>query len=145
MKLIERWLPTEYLSIEADRERGARFPPLFWLHIWWARRPLIGMRTVVAASLVDADGVDERRREEFLRAIWLKVGNSRRKESSYPGQPERPAYNYNPLVDVLEKLSGRPLREVRLLDMFAGGGSIPFEALRLGVGEVLAVEFNPVG
>jgi putative DNA methylase len=144
MKLIERWLPTEYLSIEAGRERGARFPPLFWLHIWWARRPLIGMRAVIAASLVDADGVDERRRGEFLRAIWLKVGNGRRKESSYPGQPERPAYNYNPLVDVLEKLAGRPLREVRLLDVFAGGGSIPFEALRLGVGEVVAVEYNPV-
>lgn len=144
MKLIERWLPTEYLSIEAARERAVISPPLFWLHIWWARRPLIGMRTVVAASLVDADGVDERRREEFLRAIWLKVGNGRRKESSYPGQPERPAYNYNPLVNVLEKLAGRPLREVRLLDVFAGGGSIPFEALRLGVGEVVAVEYNPV-
>jgi len=144
MKLIERWLPTEYLSIEATRERAVLSPPLSWLHIWWARRPLIGMRTVVAASLVDADGVDERRREEFLRAIWLKVGNGRRKESSYPGQPERPAYNYSPLVDVLEKLAGRPLREVRLLDVFAGGGSIPFEALRLGVGEVVAVEYNPV-
>ncbi|MEM1803332.1 MAG: DUF1156 domain-containing protein [Desulfurococcaceae archaeon] len=149
-RLIERWLPTEHLSQEAARERGARFPPLFWLHVWWARRPLIGMRTVIAASLVNANGVDEKRREEFLRAVWLlspAAAKSSRKKSNrrgYEGQPERPAYNYNPLISIIEKLSGGNLREIRLLDVFAGGGSIPFEALRLGIGEVVAVEYNPV-
>jgi len=147
-KLIEHWLPTDYVSIEAIRERAARYPPLFWIHIWWARRPLIGMRTVIAASLANADGVDEKRREEFLQAICLKADNincrERTKEPDYPGQPERPAYNYNPNIAIIGKLSNQPLKNIRLLDVFAGGGSIPFEALRLGIGEVVAIEYNPV-
>ena len=141
-KLIERWLPTEYISQASHRERQGRFPPLFWIHVWWARRPLIGMRAVIAAALVNADGVDEKRREEFLHAIWLKAPGSRGK--MYPGEPERPSYNYAPKTALLEKLARRKLSEVRLLDVFAGGGTIPFEALRLGVGEVVAVEYNPV-
>ncbi|MGC8584111.1 MAG: DUF1156 domain-containing protein, partial [Thermoproteus sp.] len=149
-RLIERWLPTEHLSQEAVRERGARFPPLFWLHIWWARRPLIGVRTVIAASLALANGVDEERRREFMQAVWLLSPTPPRKQSTkskkdgYEGQPERPAYNYAPQVQALERLAGRSLRELRLLDVFAGGGSIPFEALRLGIGEVIAVEYNPI-
>lgn len=149
-KLVEHWLPTDYLSIEVIRERTARYgaPPLFWIHIWWARRPLIGMRTVIAASLVNANGVDEKRREEFLQAICLKADNinckERTKEPDYPGQPEKPAYNYNPNIAIIEKLSDKPLKNTGLLDVFAGGGSIPFEALRLGIGEVVAVEYNPV-
>lgn len=130
-KLIERWLPVDQLSEEAVRERQGRFPPLFWIHIWWARRPLVGMRAVIAAALVNADGVDDGRREEFLRAIWLK-------------NPDKPAYNYSPRAELLEKLTGKRPEDMRLLDVFAGGGSIPFEALRLGVGEVVAAEYNPV-
>jgi len=147
-KLIEHWLPTDYTSNEAIRERAVQSPPLFWVHIWWARRPLIGMRTVIAASLVNANGVDEKRREKFLQAICLKADNinckERTKEPDYPGQPERPAHNYNPNIAIIEKLSDKPPRNIRLLDVFAGGGSIPFEALRLGIGEVVAVEYNPV-
>jgi putative DNA methylase len=106
------------------------------------------MRTVIAASLVNANDVDEKRREEFLQAICLKADNincrERTKEPDYPGQPERPAYNYNPNIAIIGKLSDKPLKNIRLLDVFAGGGSIPFEALRLGIGEVVAVEYNPV-
>jgi len=39
--LIEHWLPVQELGIESMRERGASsaLPPLYFLHVWWARRP----------------------------------------------------------------------------------------------------------
>ena len=41
--LIEHWLPIEAIGAESKRERGASsaLPPLYFLHVWWARRPLI--------------------------------------------------------------------------------------------------------
>ena len=41
--LIESWLPIEAIGAESKRERGASsaLPPLYFLHVWWALRPLI--------------------------------------------------------------------------------------------------------
>ena len=38
--LIESWLPIEAIGAESKRERGASsaLPPLYFLHVWWARR-----------------------------------------------------------------------------------------------------------
>ena len=39
--LIENWLPIAEVGVESMRERGASsaLPPLYFLHVWWARRP----------------------------------------------------------------------------------------------------------
>ncbi|NCC37085.1 MAG: DUF1156 domain-containing protein, partial [Chloroflexia bacterium] len=52
--LIERWLPIEEIGIESQRERGASsaLPPLYFLHIWFARRPLTTSRAAILASLL---------------------------------------------------------------------------------------------
>jgi putative DNA methylase len=52
--LIEDWLPFDAIGAESLRERGASsaLPPLYFLHAWWARRPLTVSRAVVAASLL---------------------------------------------------------------------------------------------
>lgn len=51
--LIESWLPIEEVGAESMRERGASsaLPPLYFLHVWWARRPLIASRAAVLASV----------------------------------------------------------------------------------------------
>ena len=51
-RLIEKWLPINQLPTEAIRERAAAsaLPPVNWLHVWRARRPLIASRATVAAS-----------------------------------------------------------------------------------------------
>ena len=38
--LIEDWLPVDVIGAESMRERGASsaLPPLYFLHVWWARR-----------------------------------------------------------------------------------------------------------
>ena len=50
---IEKWLPINQLSTEAVRERAAAsaLPPVNWIHVWRARRPLIAFRATVAASV----------------------------------------------------------------------------------------------
>ncbi|RLE74001.1 MAG: hypothetical protein DRJ56_08280, partial [Thermoprotei archaeon] len=130
--IIKYYFPTERVSNESLRERGARFPPLFYLHLWWARRPLIGCRATIASAAVRVEGrPDEELVREFERAVGLLLPKG-----------ARPAYNYQPDLSWIASRSN--VREARLLDLFAGGGSIPFEALRLGFREVVAVEYNPV-
>ena len=55
--LIEDWLPARAIGIECMRERGSlsALPPHSFLHIWWARRPLVVSRAAVLGSLLPAD------------------------------------------------------------------------------------------
>ncbi|WP_416188434.1 DUF1156 domain-containing protein [Mycolicibacterium smegmatis] len=52
--LIEDWLPVSELGIESRRERAAAsaLPPLSFLHVWWARRPLVASAAVVLGGLI---------------------------------------------------------------------------------------------
>ena len=52
--LIEDWLPFDAIGAESLRERGASsaLPPLYFLHVWWARRPLTISRAAILASLL---------------------------------------------------------------------------------------------
>ena len=54
--LIEQWLPIAEIGAECMRERGASsaLPPLYFLHVWWARRPLTVSRAAVLSSLLPA-------------------------------------------------------------------------------------------
>jgi putative DNA methylase len=54
--LIEQWFPAEKVGAESLRERGSAkaFPPINFLHVWWARRPLIASRAAVLASMLPA-------------------------------------------------------------------------------------------
>lgn len=40
--LIDQWFPAQQIGAESLRERGSAkaFPPVNFLHVWWARRPL---------------------------------------------------------------------------------------------------------
>ena len=54
--LIEQWLPTKELGIESVRERAApsALSPISFLHVWWARRPLVASASAILASLMPA-------------------------------------------------------------------------------------------
>src|SRR4051794_12753210 len=60
--MSEDWLPMSELGIESRRERGAAsaLPPLSFLHVWWARRPLVASAGVVLAGLLPAWSPDLR-------------------------------------------------------------------------------------
>lgn len=171
--LIESWLPIEALSVESIRERASMtaLPPTYYLHVWWARRPLITSRAAVLASLLPSWRDDwpatlqakfpteESYRAWFMRLLGIfgdpvesrklaDYANARNiKLKSNPYNYDRP-FKINPveddlttMLDLLEQTWGS--RELTVMDPMAGGGSIPFEALRYGF-TTLANELNPV-
>lgn len=56
-KLIEGNFPCQQVGAETKRERGASnmLPPIYYLHVWWARRPLTPSRAAVLGSILSAD------------------------------------------------------------------------------------------
>jgi putative DNA methylase len=132
-RLIEYDLPLADISEESAREKNIRHGHPSTLHIWWARRPLASSRATAFAALIDDPGPDHpHEREELLELVkritpWeaVKDGNSEDIERAR---------------QLILEQYGRP---PRVLDPFAGGGSIPLEALRLGC-ETYASDYNPV-
>jgi putative DNA methylase len=68
-RLIEEWLPIAELSEESVRERRSMtaLPPIYYLHVWWARRPLVASRAAVLASLLPADAD----RDKFMHVLGI--------------------------------------------------------------------------
>ncbi|ODW58669.1 DNA methylase [Vibrio parahaemolyticus] len=56
-RLIEAGFPCHQVGAETQRERGASsaLPPLYFMHVWWARRPLTPSRAAIAGSLLPSD------------------------------------------------------------------------------------------
>ncbi len=151
-RLIEDWLPIKEISAEAIRERSAAsaLPPINWLHVWWARRPLVSSRAAVAAALLDAgagpDGffgvlgthpgvVQEQRRLDAAKISGEKL------QTAY-SLPR--AFTHNLTAGEREWFrENLAVADPVALDVTAGGGSIPFEAGRLGLRSI-ANELNPV-
>ena len=153
-RLIETWLPIAALGEESVRERRSMtaLPPTYYLHVWWARRPLVASRAAVLGSLLPKDSSHS----DFLHALGIHgdpVKTRRRLDAAKRtdedlglnpyGYPR--AFTYLP-NDADRKWIKRALGDSQyiVLDPTAGGGSIPFEALRLGF-DTKANELNPVG
>ncbi len=68
-RLIEEWLPIAELSEESVRERRSMtaLPPTYYLHVWWARRPLVACRAAILAALLPADAD----RKRFLHMLGI--------------------------------------------------------------------------
>ncbi len=158
-RLIEKWFPVNQISTESIRERSAAsaLPPVNWLHVWWARRPLAPSRASVLLSLLPQSADSEQTRQsvyhllgtshdihETARRLAAAAESGQRDKEGYGAR--RRAFTHNPtsrerqwLNDHLADAVDAPL----VLDVTAGGGSIPFEAGRLGLPTV-ANELNPV-
>lgn len=70
LRLIEAGFPCHQVGAETQRERGASsaLPPLYFLHVWWARRPLVPSRAAILGSLLPA-GTDP---DWFLRQLGIE-------------------------------------------------------------------------
>ena len=130
------------------------FPAPNRLHVWWARRPLVASRAAVLASLLPADAD----REKFLHVLGIhgdpvatrrKIDAARRRGERFEGEAYSypRAFGHVPGRDDVQwlqtVLGARALTTTAVLDPTAGGGSIPFEALRLGA-RTAANDLNPV-
>lgn len=152
-KLIEVALPLEAINEASAREKSIRHGHPSTLHLWWARRPLAAARAVIFASLVD-DPHDPQAPPAFVAACKaLPKGRNATDEDT----PRQRLFDFiETLVKWESTTDERVLATARelirlatggnpppLLDPFAGGGSIPLEAQRLGL-EAHASDLNPV-
>ncbi|MGH7459460.1 MAG: DUF1156 domain-containing protein [Longimicrobiales bacterium] len=153
-RLIEDWLPIGALGEESVRERRSMtaLPPTYYLHVWWARRPLVASRAAVLGSLLPADA-DRARFLEVLGILGDPVESRRRIDRAkrtgvwFEGEAygyDR-AFKYNLTDDERAWLAGNiaDFDSIRVLDPTAGGGSIPFETIRVGFA-ASANDLNPV-
>ena len=159
LRLIEDYLPIQAISAEASREKSVRKGHISTLHLWWARRPLVACRAAVYGALVPAsrfipENGPDNKKQSLGRANAAKFIE---RLCKYPGNPavikeaqrhileahaERLTEETGKTVTVEDIEEGRACRP-KVLDMFAGGGAIPLEALRLGC-EAYALDLNPV-
>lgn len=140
-KLIEVGIPLKTINEESAREKSIRHGHPSTLHLWWARRPLAAARAVLFAQLVDdpsshpdrfptdEDVAAERKRLHDLMEELVVWENSNKEELLARAHQK-----------ILESTGGNP---PPILDPFAGGGTIPLEAQRLGL-EAHASDLNPV-
>ena len=159
-KLIEVDLPLDEINAESISEKITSRPGHpSTLHQWWAPRPLVACRAVIFASMVDdpmdceefktkeAQDTERERLHNLIRRL-VKWENSSDENliaearyeiarsvarSNNETAPTEPA-------EVLQYLNDKALP---IYDPFAGGGSIPLEAQRLGL-RAVASDLNPV-
>ena len=151
VRLIERWLPIAALSEESVRERRSMtaLPATYYLHVWWARRPLVASRAAILASILPAT-VDHSQFTDFLGihgdpvATRQKIDRAKRTGEDLGLNPYgyKRAFQNHPKQQLSELFPGVG-KDIRVLDPTAGGGSIPFEARRVGTIAV-ANDLNPV-
>jgi putative DNA methylase len=140
-KLIEVALPLEDINRESAREKSIRHGHPSTLHLWWGRRPLAACRAVLFAQLVDDPSahpelfpteIEQQAERDRLHRIISRLVVW---ENIHDENLLREAHE-----EILKSTGGNP---PPILDPFAGGGSIPLEAQRLGL-KAHASDLNPV-
>ena len=162
-RLAEVDFPLAVVSKHSAREKSIRHGHPSTLHLWWARRPLAACRAMLlglllpdpcdphcpaefkaraAKALLDVPGWDSQRRREQVksdeglrRALLDFIGDF----ANWDFAANRTYLEVSRALVKAAHGEEAPL----VVDPFAGGGSIPLEALRLGC-EAFASDLNPV-
>ncbi len=166
-KLIEVALPLDAINIACAREKSIRHGHPSTLHLWWARRPLAAARAVIFSQLVNDPedlwrcqnpGIEPNKQ---VKGHWTKA-----RARLFQIIEEIVLWENTTNEVVMERARGElrkswidvcelnkdhpqvaelfdPNRMPGLHDPFAGGGTIPLEAQRLGL-DAYASDLNPV-
>lgn len=140
-KLIEVSLPLEAINTASVREKSIRHGHPSTLHLYWSRKPLATARAVLFAQLVDDPSA---RPEEFPTVEEQDAERARLHalmERLVVWENSNDEELFREAREEIRKSNGGELPAV--LDPFAGGGSIPLEAQRLGL-EAHASDLNPL-
>ena len=161
-RLVEVDFPIAEVSRHAAREKSIRHGHPSTLHLWWARRPLASSRAVLMALLLP-DPCDPHCPEEFKSRARELLLAMRERPSGWNSAVKTDEGLRKTLLrfiadfanwdnaakeEYLETGRGlvqaaHPEQTPLVVDPFAGGGSIPLEALRLGC-DAFASDLNPV-
>ncbi len=132
-RIIELQIPVKEISTAAVHEKNIRHGHISTLHAWWARRPLASSRSLLIAALISEKILQQKNID--LKTFQQLLASASRWENCFN-------------EDLLRRLRTMIIQSneghvPRVLDPFAGGGSIPLEALRMGC-ETHAIDYNPV-
>jgi putative DNA methylase len=166
-KLIEVALPLDAINAASVREKSIRHGHPSTLHLWWARRPLAAARAVIFAQLVhDPEDLwrcqnpdvtpNQQHKGHWTKArtklfgiieqlvVWENSTNevvlNAAREAICQSWRETCELNkdHPQAIELFD-----PAKMPCLHDPFAGGGTIPLEAQRLGL-DAYASDLNPV-
>jgi adenine-specific DNA methylase len=155
-RLAEVDFPIAVVSKHSAREKSIRHGHPSTLHLWWARRPLAACRAMLLALLLPDPGDEQcpadfkTQARELLPKVQGEVGPTdkdlRKALLKFIGD----FANWDLAANQGYLEVGRGLVKAAhgdeaplVVDPFAGGGSIPLEALRLGC-DAFASDLNPV-
>lgn len=166
-KLIEVALPLDAINVAAAKEKSIRHGHPSTLHLWWARRPLAAARAVIFSQMVnDPSWKWEMEHSGQIPPSHLKASWAASRKRLFKIIADLVLWENTTNEVVLERARAEirkswhevcelnkdhpqaadlfnPGKLPALHDPFAGGGSIPLEAQRLGM-EAYASDLNPV-
>ncbi len=156
-RLVEVDFPIAAVSAHSAREKSIRHGHPSTLHLWWARRPLAACRAILMGLLLP-DPCDPHCPPVFKEVARRALGPVR---GSGDGPSDKALQksllgfiadfsNWDAAANLTFLETARTLVQAAypdgpplVVDPFAGGGSIPIEALRIGC-ETFASDLNPV-
>lgn len=89
------------------------------IKVWWARRPVMAMRAIIMNEILRQNSKQSNLSDSLVYEL---------------NPPKRALKNFANLYET---------KKIKLLDVFSGGGSIPFESARLGL-DTYSAELNPI-
>lgn len=155
-RLIEVDLPIKRISEHARRDQNVKKGHLHAMHVWWATRPLASCRAVIMGTLLP-DPVDSNCSEKFRKKAKDILSRFTGKNLSNNLNLREALLtfiaDYSAWDNAINSVFTESTRELIsaehpdgapiVLDPFAGAGSIPFEALRIGA-QPFAGDLNPI-
>jgi len=155
-RLAEVDFPIAVVSKHSAREKSIRHGHPSTLHLWWARRPLAACRAMLMALLLP-DPEDQYCPAEFRTTARFLLGKMTGKIGARDADLRAALLHFIGDFANWDNSSNRAYLEIArglvkaahseetplVVDPFAGGGSIPLEALRLGC-DAFASDLNPV-
>ncbi|MDI6869690.1 MAG: DUF1156 domain-containing protein [Coprothermobacterota bacterium] len=149
-------MPIRIISEHSRHDQNVKKGHLHALHVWWATRPLAACRAVLLATLLP-DPADGRCPEAFRQEAREILNTFIGQDLSSTLELRRALLKFIGYFAAWENASNRTFVETArklvraahpegppmVVDPFAGIGSVPFEALRIGA-EAFAGDLNPV-
>jgi len=155
-RLAEVDFPIAVVSKHSAREKSIRHGHPSTLHLWWARRPLAACRSMLMALLLP-DPEDKHCPADFKTTARSLLGKTTGKIGANDASLRTALLHFigdfadwdnsdnRTYLEIARGLvkAAHPEETPLVVDPFAGGGSIPLEALRLGC-DAFASDLNPV-
>jgi adenine-specific DNA methylase len=157
-RLAEVDFPIAVVSKHSAREKTIRYGHPSTLHLWWARRPLAACRAMLMALLLP-DPCDPQCPAQFKSAARdlftgsMLAGKPPKTDSELRARilgligdfADWDNLSHSVYLEIARGLvkAAYPDETPLVADPFAGGGSIPLEALRIGC-DAFASDLNPV-